>query len=169
MPPMWSRPLQRWRNWPTCRWAATFWCSCPPSGTLPIPWTDCSELDGSHLLLPLFGRLPAADQRRIFRSLEPAQDHRCHQCGRDLDHRAGHPLRGRYRPGSHRPLQPAHRHHQPQGQPHLQASCEQRRGRCGRTGPGTCIRLYSEEDFSVPRTSPCRRSSAPTWPRSSSR
>ena len=27
------------------------------------------------------------------------------------------------------------------------ASCEQRAGRCGRTGPGTCIRLYSEEDF----------------------
>jgi len=28
-----------------------------------------------------------------------------------------------------------------------QASCEQRKGRCGRVGPGICIRLYSEEDF----------------------
>jgi len=28
-----------------------------------------------------------------------------------------------------------------------QASCEQRKGRCGRVGPGTCIRLYSEENF----------------------
>ncbi len=28
-----------------------------------------------------------------------------------------------------------------------QASCEQRKGRCGRIGPGTCIRLYSQEDF----------------------
>ncbi|PIE59349.1 MAG: ATP-dependent RNA helicase HrpA [Desulfobulbus propionicus] len=27
------------------------------------------------------------------------------------------------------------------------ASCDQRQGRCGRTGPGTCIRLYSEEDY----------------------
>lgn len=29
-----------------------------------------------------------------------------------------------------------------------QASARQRAGRCGRVGPGTCIRLYSEEDFS---------------------
>lgn len=28
-----------------------------------------------------------------------------------------------------------------------QASCNQRKGRCGRVGPGLCIRLYSEEDF----------------------
>ncbi len=28
-----------------------------------------------------------------------------------------------------------------------QASCNQRAGRCGRTGPGICIRLYSEEDY----------------------
>ena len=28
-----------------------------------------------------------------------------------------------------------------------QASANQRAGRCGRIGPGTCIRLYSEEDF----------------------
>ena len=27
------------------------------------------------------------------------------------------------------------------------ASCDQRAGRCGRTGPGRCIRLYSEEDY----------------------
>lgn len=27
------------------------------------------------------------------------------------------------------------------------ASCDQRAGRCGRTGPGNCIRLYSEEDY----------------------
>jgi ATP-dependent helicase HrpA len=28
-----------------------------------------------------------------------------------------------------------------------QASADQRKGRCGRIGPGICIRLYSEEDF----------------------
>jgi ATP-dependent helicase HrpA len=30
-----------------------------------------------------------------------------------------------------------------------QASADQRKGRCGRVGPGICIRLYSEEDFAA--------------------
>ena len=30
-----------------------------------------------------------------------------------------------------------------------QASANQRKGRCGRTSPGVCIRLYSEEDFNL--------------------
>ncbi|MFB9885665.1 ATP-dependent RNA helicase HrpA [Balneatrix alpica] len=33
-------------------------------------------------------------------------------------------------------------------EPISQASANQRKGRCGRLGPGVCIRLYSEEDFS---------------------
>ncbi len=32
-------------------------------------------------------------------------------------------------------------------EPVSQASAKQRAGRCGRLGPGTCVRLYSEEDF----------------------
>lgn len=32
-------------------------------------------------------------------------------------------------------------------EPVSQASANQRQGRCGRTGPGICIRLYSEDDF----------------------
>ncbi|MDH5833089.1 DUF3418 domain-containing protein [Luteimonas kalidii] len=32
-------------------------------------------------------------------------------------------------------------------EPVSQASAEQRKGRCGRVAPGTCIRLYSEADF----------------------
>lgn len=32
-------------------------------------------------------------------------------------------------------------------EPISQASANQRKGRCGRTSPGICIRLYSEEDF----------------------
>ena len=32
-------------------------------------------------------------------------------------------------------------------EPISQASARQRTGRCGRIGPGTCLRLYSEEDF----------------------
>ncbi len=55
-------------------------------------------------------------------------------------------------------------------EPISQASANQRKGRCGRTSDGVCIRLYSEEDFeSRARSSPTRRSCAPTWPRSSCR
>ncbi|MDR1852174.1 MAG: DUF3418 domain-containing protein, partial [Propionibacteriaceae bacterium] len=32
-------------------------------------------------------------------------------------------------------------------EPVAQASCDQRAGRCGRVGPGICVRLYSEEDY----------------------
>jgi len=32
-------------------------------------------------------------------------------------------------------------------EPISQASANQRKGRCGRIGPGVCVRLYSEEDF----------------------
>ncbi len=34
-------------------------------------------------------------------------------------------------------------------EPISKASADQRRGRCGRTCPGICIRLYSEEDFNL--------------------
>ena len=34
-------------------------------------------------------------------------------------------------------------------EPISQASARQRMGRCGRLGPGTCIRLYSEEDYNA--------------------
>jgi len=32
-------------------------------------------------------------------------------------------------------------------EPVSRASCDQRKGRCGRIGPGVCVRLFSEEDF----------------------
>src|SRR5690606_20404749 len=32
-------------------------------------------------------------------------------------------------------------------EPISRASAEQRKGRCGRLGPGICIRLYDEQDF----------------------
>ncbi len=43
-----------------------------------------------------------------------------------------------------------------------QAGAKQRMGRCGRVGPGTCVRLYSEENFSKrePHTPPEIRRSA---------
>ena len=36
-----------------------------------------------------------------------------------------------------------------QVEPVSQASARQRAGRCGRLGPGTCVRLYSEADFAA--------------------
>ncbi|MEJ7659689.1 MAG: hypothetical protein WKG07_08715 [Hymenobacter sp.] len=51
-----------------------------------------------------------------------------------------------------------------------QASANQRKGRCGRTSDGICIRLYTEADFDeAGRSSPTRRSFAPTSPASSCR
>ena len=55
-------------------------------------------------------------------------------------------------------------------EPISQASADQRHGRCGRIGPGICIRLYSEEDYASPRPLHRRpKSSGATWPRSSCR
>jgi len=34
-------------------------------------------------------------------------------------------------------------------EPISQAAAEQRKGRCGRVGPGICVRLYSEDDFNT--------------------
>ena len=34
-------------------------------------------------------------------------------------------------------------------EPISQAAAEQRKGRCGRVGPGICVRLYGEEDFAA--------------------
>jgi len=34
-------------------------------------------------------------------------------------------------------------------EPISQAAAEQRKGRCGRVGPGVCLRLYAEDDFSA--------------------
>ena len=81
----------------------------------------------------------------------------------------GHPLRGRRRHGPDLALQPP-----PQGAAAADrgdlAGLGQPAGRPLRAGlRGICIRLYGEEDFEPGRSSPTRRSCAPTWPRSSCR
>ena len=99
------------------------------------------------LILPLFGRLHAADQSRVFK----------HVSGRKivvatniaetsvtvpgiryvidtgLARIATYNLKART---TSMPVTAISR-----------ASCDQRKGRCGRIGPGVCIRLYSEENF----------------------
>ncbi len=105
------------------------------------------QYEQSHLLLPLFGRLPAADQRKIFR---PANKRKIIVATNVAETSVTVPgIRFVVDTGLARIV----RYNARTGTTSLkvsrisQASCEQRRGRCGRTGPGTCIRLYSEEDF----------------------
>jgi len=105
------------------------------------------HLAASHLLLPLFGRLPAADQRKIFR---PSSRRKIIVATNVAETSVTVPgIRFVVDTG----LARIARYNPRTGTTSLKvsrisrASCEQRRGRCGRTGPGTCIRLYSEEDF----------------------
>jgi len=101
----------------------------------------------SHLLLPLFGRLPAADQRKIFKSSPRRKiivatnvaETSVTVPGIRYVVDTGLARIARYNPRTGTTSLKVSRV--------SQASCQQRRGRCGRTGPGTCIRLYSEEDF----------------------
>ncbi|MDD2464738.1 MAG: ATP-dependent RNA helicase HrpA [Desulfobulbus sp.] len=120
---------------------------------MPTERDIADTLDGlqsfsdSHLLLPLFGRLPAADQRKIFR---PSPKRKIIVATNVAETSVTVPgIRYVVDTG----LARIARYSPRTGTTSLkvsrisQASCEQRRGRCGRTGPGTCIRLYSEEDF----------------------
>ncbi len=105
------------------------------------------HLAESHLLLPLFGRLPASAQRAIFK---PAKKRRIIVATNVAETSitvpgirfvvdSGLARIARYNPRSGTTSLRVSRI--------AKASCEQRRGRCGRIGPGTCIRLYSEEDY----------------------
>ena len=99
------------------------------------------------LILPLFGRLSPGDQKKIFL---PAKGQKIvvatnvaetsitvpgirYVVDTGLARMASYNVRART---SKLPIVPVSR-----------ASCDQRKGRCGRVGPGICIRLYGEEDY----------------------
>ncbi len=98
-------------------------------------------------VLPLFGRLAGADQARIFR---PAGGRKIVVATNVAETSltvpgirfvvdsglARVPL---YSPRARISRMPVVRT--------CRASCDQRAGRCGRLGPGVCVRLYSEEDY----------------------
>ena len=103
--------------------------------------------DQSHLLLPLYGRLPAPEQRKIFR---PSHQRKIIVATNVAETSITVPgIRFVVDTG----LARISRYNPRTGTTNLQvsriakASCDQRRGRCGRTGPGICVRLYSEEDY----------------------
>jgi ATP-dependent helicase HrpA len=98
-------------------------------------------------ILPLFARLSSAEQRRVFHpgaarriilatnvaetSLTVPRIRFVVDSGLARISRYGHHSRIQ-----RLPIEPI-----------SQASADQRTGRCGRLGPGTCVRLYSAEDF----------------------
>jgi ATP-dependent helicase HrpA len=99
------------------------------------------------LILPLFGRLRAADQSRVFKPFK----------GRKIVIATNIAETSVTVPGIHYVIDTglaristynvrARTTSMPVAAV-SRASCDQRKGRCGRVGPGICIRLYSEEDF----------------------
>ncbi|NNK57756.1 MAG: ATP-dependent RNA helicase HrpA [Desulfofustis sp.] len=112
---------------------------------------SCSEiLKGrvqTHRILPLFGRLQAKDQRLIFKTHNNPKivvatnvaETSVTVPGIRYVVDSGLARIGSYHPRSRTMRLPI--------TTISQASCNQRSGRSGRIGPGTCYRLFSEDDF----------------------
>ncbi|MGQ9483982.1 MAG: ATP-dependent RNA helicase HrpA [Desulfosoma sp.] len=111
----------------------------------------CARLQEVHgstaAVLPLYGRLAGADQEKVFQPI--AQDKIVVATnvaetsvtipGIRYVVDTGLARLGMYNPRSRTQGLPV--------VPISQASADQRAGRCGRTGPGLCVRLYAEEDY----------------------
>lgn len=98
-------------------------------------------------VVPLFGRLTAGEQQRVF---APGPRRRVVVATNIAETSltvpriryvvdAGFARVSRYHPGTRSRRLPI--------EPIAQSSANQRSGRCGRLGPGVCIRLYDEADF----------------------
>jgi ATP-dependent helicase HrpA len=100
-------------------------------------------------ILPLYARLPVAEQRRVF---HPGAERRIILSTNVAETSLTVPrIRFVIDTGFARISRYSHRS-RVQRLPIeaiSQASANQRKGRCGRLGPGTCIRLYSEADFDL--------------------
>src|SRR6516165_7811836 len=108
-----------------------------------------AEQPGGEEVLPLYARLSAAEQHRVF---QPHQRPRVVLATNVAETSLTVPgIKYVIDPGTARisrysqrtkvqrlPIEPVSR-----------ASADQRKGRCGRTSDGICIRLYSEEDFAA--------------------
>jgi ATP-dependent helicase HrpA len=99
------------------------------------------------IILPLYGRLPAADQRRIFQNLNRVKivvatnvaETSITVPGIRYVVDSGLARISQYNVRAKTTSLPITRI--------SKAGCDQRKGRCGRIGPGICIRLFSEEDY----------------------
>ncbi len=98
-------------------------------------------------VLPLYARLPLRDQLRVF---EPGSRRRVVLATNVAETSLTVPrIRYLIDAGRARISRHMHRHavQRLPVEPISRASADQRKGRCGRIGPGLCIRLYSSEDF----------------------
>lgn len=99
------------------------------------------------VVLPMFGRLQSSDQRRIFQHYPQPKivvatnvaETSITVPGIRYVVDSGLGRMAYYNARAKTTSLPVHRV--------SRASCDQRKGRCGRVGPGLCVRLYSEEDY----------------------
>ena len=107
-------------------------------GDLALPDTE---------IFPLFARLSSAEQHRVF---QPHQGRRIVLATNVAETSVTVPgIRFVIDPGNARISRFNHRTKVQRLpiEPVSQASADQRAGRCGRVGPGICVRLYSEDDY----------------------
>jgi len=98
-------------------------------------------------ILPLYARLPGAEQQRIFR---PHKHRRIVIATNVAESSLTVPgIRYVIDPGTARISRYSARSKTQRLpiEPISQASADQRAGRCGRVGPGICVRLFSEDDY----------------------
>ncbi len=104
--------------------------------------------DDNTEVLPLYARLPTADQQKVF---QPSRAARRIVLATNVAETSLTVPGIRYvvDPGTARISRYSRRTKVQRLpiEPISQASAQQRSGRCGRTAPGVCIRLYSEADF----------------------
>jgi len=112
---------------------------------------DCCQLLEKKIpqavVLPIFGRLPAGDQKRIFQNFNQVKivvatnvaETSVTVPGIRYVVDSGLARISYYNVRAKTTSLPVSRI--------SRASCDQRKGRCGRIAPGLCIRLYSEEDY----------------------
>ena len=99
------------------------------------------------VVLPLFGRLSAGDQKKIFQAVKAQKivvatnvaETSITVPGIRAVVDTGLARLASYNPRARTSKLPV--------VPVSRASCDQRKGRCGRVGPGICVRLFSEEDY----------------------
>ena len=106
-----------------------------------------SQFHSGDDVIPLLASLPAAEQQRAFR---PSSRRRVILATNVAETSVTIPgIRAVVDSGLARISRYVHRTQvqRLQVEPVSQASARQRAGRCGRLGPGTCIRLYPESDF----------------------
>lgn len=108
-----------------------------------------SPFHGNDEIIPLLASLPADEQRRAFRASAKRRVILATNVAETSVTIPG--MRAVIDSGLARISRYVHRTQvqRLQIEPVSQASARQRAGRCGRVGPGICIRLYSEEDFAT--------------------